>query len=179
MRFLIHRGSLCAGVSSDHPGPTLDVDGGAVVPVENETTGRHTCSLLSEAFWNKQSAPGASLCGFARLDEDERLTGSFGLVCRESYKRVPSRIRDSLGEPVVADHVANPHLLKGETVVGVNEFAGSLVQEVPAAVRHLLVLASNLTTLLAVVGRTFLLTRQLTLLPLEPLLAARLVRTAR
>jgi hypothetical protein len=38
MRFLIHRGSLCAGVSSDHPGPTLDVDSSVGVPVENEAT---------------------------------------------------------------------------------------------------------------------------------------------
>jgi hypothetical protein len=55
MRFPIGRGSLSAGVSSDHPGPTLKIDGGVVVPIENETTGRTYVFSVSEAFRNKQT----------------------------------------------------------------------------------------------------------------------------
>jgi hypothetical protein len=90
MRFPVGRDSLSAGVSSDHSSPTLNIDGGVVVPVENETTGRTYVFSVSEAFRNEQTAPGAFLCGFARLDKDERLTGSLRVQGAIRYIRDPA-----------------------------------------------------------------------------------------
>ena len=81
---------------------------------------------------NKLPTVAICLCGEARVDSDDLMTGSLSLIFKKSEKRAPGGVHDAFCEMMVFDHAVDVQVLDGNVMILVGVLLSRLEVKITA-----------------------------------------------
>lgn len=166
--------TLSTGVTSGHSGPSFvqDIDSRVDISVVNSSADG-TLPLADRQRQLIQNIP-AMVTSLAGREETIHLvdirTTPFTLIFEHPSKGSPTRRSDGFCQPPIPDHTEHIQVLYADQSVATYQFCAQLLQEVPALIGNLFVLASKQDTSLFPSSGAFYSAGELTVQPFQLLL---------
>ena len=91
---------------------------------------------IRQRFWDNFITTGAFLTGMVRFDFRELLTGTCSLALQLQSKATPSRVRYTLGEVVVLQHIGDGQVLYSDLITSFKDTMGCLELKILALIRY-------------------------------------------
>ena len=102
---------------------------------------------IRQRFWDNFMTTGAFLTGMVRLDFRELLASTCSLALQFQPKTTPPRVRYTLGEVMVLEHIGDGQVLYSDLITSFKDTMGCLELKIFALIRYPFMGASDNLTL--------------------------------